>query len=476
MTGTIGRRFFTVLAVAILTAAPAPPGIAQNGSVLSVAHGLRSGDITVLVDQAAVIESEVAFAEVSIANPDIADVQPVSNRTIYIFGRWRGTTSLTLFSDTGKLITNVRVTVLPDVSQLKERLRQLLPEEPIEVRTAADGIVLSGAVSGAARVERAMSLARAYGGEEVINMMTVGGTQQVMLKVKVAEISRGAGKDIGVSLGLLGSKGNVVPFMDTGSGIRITEDEDAGALAPGNLAPALGSFSGVFGAIFTIADSFFLDVQIDALESKGFARTLSEPNLVALSGTEASFLAGGEVPIPVAGENGEITISFKPVGVNLNFLPVVLDGDLIKVSVSAEVSQVDPSVTTTTQGIEVVGFQTRRATTTVELNDGQAFAIAGLLQESFKDSINQVPWLGDIPVLGMLFRSTDYQRGQTELVVFVSVHLVTPVDSAAELTAPTDRVLLPSESDLFLFGKTTGDPATGIAGARFDGPYGYVVE
>ncbi|HET7410245.1 MAG TPA: hypothetical protein VFJ13_08580, partial [Paracoccaceae bacterium] len=219
-----------------------------------------------------------------------------------------------------------------------------------------------------------------------------------------------------------------------------------------------------------------IDGAIEALEDRGVARRLAEPNLIARSGETASFLAGGEVPIPVVGEEGEITVSFKPVGVNLNFLPVVLDNDLINVSVSAEVSQVDPSVTTSTGGVEIVGFQTRRATTTVELRDGQAFAIAGLLQEDFEDSISQVPWLGDIPVLGALFRSVNYQRGQTELVIFVSVHLVTPVDSEAELVIPTDKVLIPSDSDLFLFGRTTGDPVPGIIGAGFDGDYGYVVE
>ena len=474
MTRTFGRKLLAALAGAALAAIQAAPAHAQAESVLTTARGLQSNEITVLINQATVLESDVEFAEVSIANPAIADVQPVSNRTIYIFGQQRGVTSLTLFGPNGQLITNVLVKVLPNVTELKERVRQLLPDEPIEVRTAADGIVLSGTVSGAAKVDKAMSLARAYGGDAVINMLSVGGTQQVMLKVKVAEISRSAGKDLGVSIGLLGTGDNVRPFVDTGSNIRL-DDEPGGSVFE-NLSPALGTFSGVFGAIFNIADSLLLDIQIDALESKGFARTLSEPNLVSLSGVEASFLAGGEVPIPVVGEEGEVTITFKPVGVNLNFLPIVLDNDLINVSVSAEVSQVDPGLSTVTEGVEVVGFQTRRATTTVELRDGQAFAIAGLLQEDFQDSVNQVPWLGDIPVLGSLFRSVNYQRGQTELVIFVSVHLVTPVNSDADLVIPTDRVLIPSDRDLFLFGQTTGEPVPGLIGAGFDGDYGYVVE
>ena len=403
--------------------------------------------------------------------------------------------------ENGRLITNVQIRVEADHSELKERLRQLLPNEPIEVRTANGGLILSGVVSGKAKIDRALALARAYAGEAVTNMMSVGGTQQVMLKVKVAEINRGAGKDLGISLGLTSANpraglntftGNNVRPLEGGNLSRPTQgagtdrsqsdaaiDNSVGRFE--NVFPAAGAFAGAFGAIFTIANSFRLDLQIDALETKGFAKTLSEPNLVALSGNEANFLAGGEVPIPVVGDDGEVTVSFKPVGVNVNFLPQVLDNDLINISVSAEVSQVDPALSTNNGGIEIIGFQTRRATTTVELRDGQAFAIAGLLQENFEDTISQVPWLGDIPVLGTLFRSSNFQRGESELVIFVSVHLVTPVDSADQLALPTDRIAIPNEAELFLLGRTSGRGAIGGSGsglenAGFDGDYGYVVE
>jgi pilus assembly protein CpaC len=474
----MGRGFLRALCLASLVGAVTLASDATAQQVLRTARGLESNVIPVLVDRAVVLESDVEFAEVSVANPSIADVQPISNRTIYIFGQRRGTTSLTLFGADGQLITNVVLRVMADLSELKERLRQLLPDEAVEVRNAGDTIVLSGVVSGAAKLDRALSLARAYGGDSVVNMMSVGGTQQVLLKVKVAEINRAVGKDLGVSITGIGTAGDdVVPTIDVGESGRITTREDGTNIVE-SLAPALGTFSGVFGAIFTIADSFLLDIRIDALEAKGFAKTLSEPNLISLSGIEANFLAGGEVPIPVLGENGEVTVSFKPVGVNLNFLPLVLDNDMINVSVSAEVSQVDPNISTVTDGIEVVGFQTRRATTTVELRDGQAFAIAGLLQESFEDTISQVPWLGDIPVLGALFRSVNFQRGETELVIFVSVHLVNPVDDESELALPTDRIAIPNEAELFLFGETTGGvlPELGLAGAGIDGEYGYVLD
>ena len=467
---------------------------ADAQSVLKVSRGLKSNNISVAIDRAIVLDSRVQFVEVSVANPEIADVQVISNKSVYIFGRRRGTTSLTLLGENGRLITNVLIRVEADHSELKERLVQILPNEPIEVRTANGGLILSGVVSGKAKIDKAMSLARAYGGDAVTNMMTVGGTQQVMLRVKVAEINRSAGKELGINLGLSGTSARAAPQVLTGTNLRAQDggarpfptegtSEFGGTVGDGlvRTVPAAGAFAGAFGAIFTIANNFILDVQIDALEQKGFAKTLSEPNLVALSGRSAEFLAGGEVPIPVVGDDGDISVSFKPVGVNVNFLPQVLDNDLINISVSAEVSQIDPALSTNTGGVEVVGFQTRRASTVVELRDGQAFAIAGLLQEDFEDTISQVPWLGDLPVLGTLFRSANFQRGETELVIFVSVHLVTPVDSEDELALPTDRIRIPNETELFLFGRsdggtTFGSSGSGLENAGFDGEYGYVVE
>lgn len=461
---------------------------AEAQSVLRVARGLTSNNITVLVNRAVVIESAEPFVEVSVANPETADVSPLSDRSIYIFGRQRGITSLTLLGQNGKLITNVTIKVEPDLGELKQRLGELLPREPVEVRTAANGLVLSGTVSGKAKIDKAVSLARAYAGDNVINMMTVGGTQQVMLKVKVAEINRGAGKDLGVSIGLFGRNNRASPFAETGNSIgnnlssagNVADDLGNPVAQFDNVLSAGAAFSGTFGALFSIANNYLLDIQIDALESKGFAKTLSEPNLVALSGTEANFLAGGEVPIPVFGTDGEVTVEFKQVGVSLNFRPTVLDDDLINVALSAEVSQIDPA-TTITEGVTIFGFQTRRATTTVELKDGQAFAIAGLLQDEFQDAINQVPFLGDLPVLGALFRSSNYQRGETELVIIVSVNLVTPVDSEDQLALPTDRIRIPNEAELFLLGSPvgTGAPgggATALSAQSFDGDFGYVVE
>lgn len=465
------KRFLALVTLVVATIAGAtPPASAQTGpSVLRVSRGLTSNNVFVNVNRAIVLESTQPFAEVSVAQPAIADVAALSNQTLYILGKAPGVTTLTILGEGGRLITNVEIRVGPDLSEFKDRLATLIPGEQIEVRTAGSGLVLSGTVSGKGRVDRAMALARQYAGDSVTNMMTVGGTQQVLLKVRIAEMSRSAVKDLGI---------NLAGFINTGS-------VSAGAVSGGDSTLTIGPpaststvVSDVFSqlGVFSTIGSLSLGISIDALEQRGFARMLAEPNLVALSGNEARFLAGGEFPVPVIGDEGDISISFKPIGVSLNFVPIVLDDDLINLTLSAEVSAVDPTVSISTGGVSIPSFSVRRAETTVELRDGYSFAIAGLLQDDFTDTVSQVPWLGDIPVLGTLFRSVDYQRGQTELVVIVTAHLVTPV-SESELAIPTDRVRIPNESELFLFGTDSVPVGIGEAvGQGFDGDFGYVVE
>ncbi|MGF1444775.1 MAG: type II and III secretion system protein family protein [Pikeienuella sp.] len=461
-------------------------GAAQAQSVLRVARGLASDTIIVQSNRAIVVESSQPFTELSIAQPAIADVQPLSDRSIYILGRSRGKTTLTMLGEGGRLISNVTIEVQPDISELKERLRTILPEEDIEVRIAGGSIILSGTISGAEQQDRALRLARAYAGDAISNMMTIGGTQQVALKVRVAEMSRNALKDIGVSIAALGSGRRFATDNVTGDALNLTEplSSPAGPDAPsgsvGNLAGIERVFSGAFGAfgaIFAVADNFILDIELDLLEAKGFAKVLSEPTLVTLSGTRASFLAGGEVPIPEVDAEGNVEVGFREVGVRVVFVPMVLDGSLINLAVEAEVSAPNPSLSTTTGGVEVIGFDVRRAVSTVELRDGQSFAIAGLYQEDFADNIEQVPWLGDLPVIGTLFRSADFQRNESELVILVTVNLVTPVDNEAELALPTDRFGVPTEFELFLLGNIVeGGGANLLTTQGFDGDFGYVVE
>jgi len=430
---------------------------------LKIMNAPQADTLEVPMNRAVVVESDVPFAELSIANPGIADISTLSDRTVYILGKAPGRTTLTLLGADGRLIMNVDVAVTPDVQEFKERLRQILPGEQIEVRTANDGIVLSGTVSSIARLDRALDLARRYAGDRVSNLMTVGGTQQVMLKVRFAEMQRSVSKQLSGSIGFIdtdaiGAAGNI-DAVNSFINNRSFVTEATGAMGIGFNAGGVE-----FGVL------------LEALESKGMVRTLAEPNLTALSGQEASFLAGGEYPIPVVGDEGSISIEYKPFGVQLGFIPRVVDGDVINLAITAAVSGIDTTLTVQNAGFSVNAFKRREAQTTVEMRDGESFAIAGLLQDDFTDINGQVPWLGDIPVLGALFRSADYQRAQSELVIIVTPHLVTPTRGEA-LALPTDRVRLPTEADLFLRGKTysTG-PAGEVARQDFTGSYGYVME
>ncbi|MFV2051709.1 type II and III secretion system protein family protein [Aliiroseovarius sp. YM-037] len=447
-----------------------------SAETLRVMTGAPSSSLNVPMNRAVVVESDTPFAELSIANPGIADISTLSDRTIYVLGKAPGRTTLTLLGGDGRLITNVDVRVTPDVSEFKERLQQIIPGEPIEVRTANDGIVLSGTVSSIARLDRALDLAERYAPGAVSNLMTVGGTQQVMLKVRFAEVQRSVSKRLngGLTIGTAGSDGRIV--TGGGSGGLVS--------AGGVLGTALsldGEASGGIGATFDIGAVEF-GVLLEALESRGLVRTLAEPNLTALSGQQATFLAGGEYPVPIAQENDTVTVEFKPFGVELNFTPRVVDGKQINLSINAAVSSLDPANGIQfANGFSIDAFRRRETSTTVEMRDGESFAIAGLLLDDFRDLNGQVPWLGDIPILGALFRSADYEREQSELVIIVTAHLVSPTRGEA-LALPTDRVRPPTEADLFLRGRVTaeGRPTTGGAGevARqdFSGSYGYVME
>ena len=463
----------------LLGAALAISPMAQTAfaETLRVIRTNTESTLNVPMNRAVVVESEVPFAELSIANPSIADISSLSDRTIYVLGKTPGTTTLTILDGNGQLITNVDVRVAPDLSEFKERLRQILPDEKIEVRTANDGIVLSGTVSSTIRMQRALDLATRYAPERVSNLMTVGGVQQVMLKVRFAEMQRSVSKSLQASLATGGS------VLDGDLGLELGTGNAAPLAGVDSVSDKLFSGAGSQGAIMFGFNAGGLEVGIllEALEAKGVVRTLAEPNLTSLSGQEATFLAGGEYPVPVSQEDGAITVEFKPFGVELNFIPRVLDGDLINLELEAAVSSIDPSSGVDIGAIRIDGFSRRETTTTVELRDGESFAIAGLLQDDFRDLNSQVPWLGDIPVLGALFRSAEYQREQSELVIIITPHLVTPTRGEA-LALPTDRVRPPSEKDLFLFGRVANDTrnlrgaAGEVAKQDFSGSYGYVMD
>jgi len=430
--------------------------------VLSVLRGTTTSNITVALNRAIVIQTSLPFSEISVANPAIADIATLSESTAYVLGKIPGRTTLTIFGADGSLIANVDVRVIPDIAEFKERLAEILPGENIQVRTANDGIVLSGTVSGARKIARAMELANRYAPDKVTNLMMVGGTQQVMLQVRFAEMQRSVSKSLSSSVGI----------STLGNGFSIGSGGQTGAAsgtAVGNV-PNTAS-QGAVGFTFG-GGGLAVNVLLEALESKGMVRTLAQPNVVAISGESATFFAGGEYPVPASSSSTTTSgTDYKQFGVNLSFTPTVIDGNSISLKLSTSVSSLDQTVNVG----GVYGFKTRSTSTTVEMKDGQSFAIAGLLQDNFGDSVSQVPWLGSVPILGSLFRSTDFQRSQSELVIIITPHLVAPTTSDA-LSMATNNMRVPTEEELFLLGSTEGAPIGGTGSQDIQGSYGYVLE
>jgi pilus assembly protein CpaC len=413
----------------------------------------------VSINKARLLRLDTPFSHAAIGNPEIADLVPMTDRSVHVVGKTPGATTLSLYDRAKQLITVHELVVTADVDGLKRKLHELMLDQPVEVRAVGGAIVLSGTVTNTEQAGRALALAEHFAPKKVTNLLRVGGSQQVMLAVRVAEVSRSVARELGVK-----------PSFTSGDFTFATLDPlDLGRFAAARLVT-----SGAWGT---------LDMLFDALEEKGVVKMLAEPNLIALSGDTANFLAGGEFPIPVAqGATGggiAITVEFKKFGVGLAFTPTVLGDGLINLVVSPEVSQIDRTNAVTLSGFSIPGLATRRATTTVELRAGQSFAIAGLLQNDFQDQVRQLPGIGEIPVLGALFRSSEFQRRETELVIIVTPHLVRPVMAGA-LAAPTDGFLPPSDADLFLMGRVVS-PRSGALipplppGASLTGRYGYLV-
>ena len=458
----------STLAAALVLALLPSAGFAPyaQADTFRVVNGQAASTLRVPMNRAVVVETDNPFAELSIANPGIADISTLSDQSIYVLGKTPGRTTLTILGLEGELISNVEVQVTPDIAEFRERLRQVLPNEPIEVRTANDGIVLSGVVSSAARLDAALELAQRYAPDRISNLMSVGGTQQVMLKVRFAEMQRGVGKNLGTSIRAASGDRALVT---TG----IYANQPLGATETITNTPREGALAFRLGG-----GRLSAQVLLEALETQGVARTLAEPNLTALSGQEASFLAGGEYPVPVPDGDGGVTIDYRPFGVSLSFTPSVLDDKVINLRLDASVSSLDTSNAITLAGTSVNAFRTRSTQTTVELRDGESFAIAGLLEDDFRANSRAVPWISELPILGALFRSADYQRNQSELVIIITAHLVTPTRGEA-LMLPTDRVRPPTERDLFLHGRLAapGSGALGeVARQDFGGSYGYVLD
>jgi pilus assembly protein CpaC len=464
--GRATRRGGALAALALALCLAAPAAATQMGQVLAAAPGdavihlAPAGAPADVLRQLAMERGKSAFLKagysvkrVSVGSPEILDVVVLNATELQLVAKAVGTTNVLLWDPAGRLQAAIDVHVSSAQSQLQSELRRILEVEDVTVESTGHATVLKGTVPSAVKLEQALEISHAYLGEgqgKIVNLLQVGGNQQVMLKVVVAEMSRTLSREFGVNFNaLIDASGNTIDIatfiqgltsqQTSGGAIRISDAVNIAALLTG------------FGALERLA------VFLDALDEQGLGKVLAEPTLLARSGETASFLAGGEVPIPVAqgGAFGSITVEFKDFGIGLGFTPTVLGPDRIHLQVAPEVSDVDFTIGTEVAGTVVPGFTTRRATTAVELKDGQSFAIAGLLSDSVRELSGRYPLLGDIPVLGNLFRSSLYQKNQTELVIIVTPHLVKPLGPGPH-PLPTDSFIEPSALEFYLLGKLEG--------------------
>jgi pilus assembly protein CpaC len=391
---------------------------------------------------------------VSVGNADVLDVVVLNPNEFQLVAKSVGTTNLLIWDLQGRPQAAIDIHVGAPHSRLQSELRRILDSDDIVVDSAGNGIVLKGSVPDAIAMESSLAVARAVLSEEgreakkIVNLLSVRGQQQVMLKVVIAEMSRTVRREFGTNFNALIESGNqtyqVFGFLQglTSAGDGVIEVSDMVNLA--------GNFFGM-GSLSN------LQVFLDVLDEKGLSKIMAEPTLVARSGETASFLVGGEVPIPIAqgGAFGAITVEFKDFGVGVGFTPTVLSPDRIHLEVRPEVSEVDFSFGTDISGIVVPGFNTRRAATAIELGDGQSFAIAGLLRDDVIQLMGQYPWLGQIPLIGALFRSSQFQKRETELVIIVTPHLVKPL-GAGPHPLPFDHFVEPNMFEFYFLGALEG--------------------
>ncbi len=400
---------------------------------------------SIVVKKSRVINLDEPYATALVAETEIADVVPLSDHSIYILGKKVGATRVTVVDAKQNVIRLVEVDVTPDVVDLRKKLLENVPEADIQVSSASGGIILSGVALDATEIEKAVAIANRYAAGNITNAIKIASPQQVMLEVRFVEAARSAARELGVS-----GRARSDKFQgDTNSQIF---NPGVGALQVASLLSGAEPFGSMVARV--LDGGVDVDVMIRALEERSVARRLAEPNLVTTSGDTASFLAGGEFPFPVSASDNRISIEFKKFGVALAFTPTVLAGGLINLKIAPEVSDIDETTSVEVNNVRIPGLVVRRANTTVELKDGQSLAIAGLLQHSNRIAQSQLPWIGQVPILGTLFRSADYQKSESDLVIIVTPRLVKPKRPGEKLNTPLDGSKPGNDVDLFLMGRS----------------------
>jgi pilus assembly protein CpaC len=436
--------------------------------------------VVVTVNKSRTFHVPAAFTSAVVGAPDLADVMPLTDHSLYVLGKKVGTTNVMVYDRAKRVVAVFDIEVSIDAASLQQKIRESTGNRYIRVSSTNGQIVLSGIASDAVSAERAVAVAKALSPNGVVNAMSVAPSQQVLLKVRFLEASRDAGRQLGVNWSTSGSHQNVNigqgTVVQSPPGTVLPLVQTAGTLAATSTTP--------FGVVLAdiVNKGTTIDVLVSALETQGLVRRLAEPNLMALSGDTAQFLAGGEFPVPIAATsaNGIVTptIEFKPFGVRLVFTPTVLGQGLINLRIAPEVSELDFANAVSISGTTIPSLIKRDAVTTVELRDGQSFAIAGLLDANDQRNRSQIPWLGSVPVLGALFSSQSYQKNETDLVIIVTPHLVMPAEPGQRLATPFDRRLPSNDVDFFLLGesevkKRAFEYVTN--GGEVHGPYGHII-
>ena len=432
---------------------------------------VESQSLQLVSGKSIVLHSDTSVTRISIANPDVADFKLLSPNEIYITAKAAGTTNLTMWRN-NRVSAIFDLDVVYDISRFKQQLEQILPDEnDLRVNFSNDSITLSGKVSNATNLSQALSLAKAFAPEgNIQNLIQVGGVHQVMLEVRVAEMSKSLTKRLGINLAY--TRGSDFAVSMLGGLSQVVKGTDA---VLGSSAGLGFAYSPAVSALFRFnVGSATWTGFIDALREDGLVKILAEPTLITLSGQTANFLAGGEFPVPVPQGLGTVAIEYKPFGVGLVFTPTVLSKNKINLQVSPEVSELDFTNALVLQGYTIPGIRTRRMSTNIELGDGQSFAIAGLLRESVRTISSKYPLLGDIPILGALFQSKEFQKEESELIIIVTPHLVKPMNMAKQ-SLPTDYYVEPNDFEFYLLGALQGKskPEPKVAAGSLDGDFGH---
>jgi pilus assembly protein CpaC len=469
------RRYIPLLITALLfplvLAATASHAIAAPQDM-----GTPTSRLTLEIGQGRLIRLGSPAKSVFLADPKIADVEVKSPTLVYLTAKIPGSTNLIAVDGFDRIEANIQLDSVYNEAQLSADLKRLVPGAHVQLSTANEALVVSGAADTAADAESARNIASRYtpDAQHLINQISVDAPNQINLRVRVAEVSRQVVKAFGFSWGGSGGKGQFSFGVQTGN----TNLNIASGAAPTTLAsPVTGSNNIFLGFNSGMVD---LNLLIDALETEGLVTVLAEPNLTAISGAPANFLAGGEYPIPVPQALGVTTIEYKNYGVSLNFIATIVDGGRINLKVSPEVSQLSSQGAITLNGQVIPALTTRRAQTTVDLSSGQSLAIAGLIQNNYNENISKFPGLGNVPILGALFRSDNFQHDETELVIIVTPYIVHP--SAGRLSAPTDGYLPPTDAARLLYGSDytphdqAGHAPLTLSGRTLIGPSGFELE